>query len=118
MEHILSRYAALYIWEPLINNTLSTENLYLSKVICVRKINMLEYMGYFEVKPLYKTTKKRFGQLYIHFDKRGGIITNALILWNNSGKVMINSLKNEELILDNRSEFDLVYSSDTGSDSE
>jgi hypothetical protein len=118
MEHILSRYAALYIWEPIINNTLSAENLYLGNVICVRKIRKLEYMGYFEVKPLSKTSKKRFGQLYIHFDKRGGIITNTLILWNNSGKVIINSLKDEELILDNRSEFDLAYSSDTSSGSE
>jgi hypothetical protein len=118
MTHVLSRYAALYIWEPIINNTINKEDLYLSKVICVRKVRKLEYMGYFEVKPLSKTTKNRFGQLYIHFDKHGGIITNSLILWSNSGKFIINSIKAEELILDNRSEFDWIHSSDTSSDSE
>jgi hypothetical protein len=118
MARILSRYAALYLWEPSINKSLLEENLRLSKVICIKRIKEYEFVAYFEVKPLSGITKKRFGQFYVTFNTRGSIRKNSLILWNNSSRCMITSLKNDGLIFDQRSEFDWIQSSDTSSESE
>ena len=118
MAYILSNYAALYIWEPDINKLLLEENLYLSKVICIRKIRGLEFVAYFEVKPLSGISKKRFGQFYVQFNRRGGILSNTLLTWSRSSCCIIADLKNEDLIFDQRSEFDWIQFSDTSSESE
>jgi hypothetical protein len=118
MVRILSKYAALYIWEPTINKSLKGENVYLSKVICIKRIKGYEFIAYFEVEPLSGTTKERFGQLNVSFDKHGGIIRNSLILWGSCGRSIIKSIKNETLIFDKRSEFDWIYSSEASSESE
>ena len=113
----LSRYGVLYFWEPAINKILVEYNLYLSKVICVRKVGQLEFVAYFEVEP-FSGINKRFGQFYVQFDKRGRMVSNTLLTWSRSSKCMITSLKNEDLIFDKRSEFEWIQSSDTTSESE
>jgi hypothetical protein len=116
----LSRYGVLYFWEPAINKILVGYNLYLNKVICVRKVGQLEFVAYFEVEPCSGINNKRFGQFYVQFDKRGRMVSNTLLTWSRSSKCMITSLKNEDLIFDKRSEFEWIQSSDssTNSDSE
>jgi hypothetical protein len=118
MARILSKYAALYIWEPVINKSLIDENLYLTKVICIKRIKGYEFVAYFEVEPLSGISKKRFGQFYVSFNKRGNLISNSLNIWNNSSRCIITNLKKECLIFDQRSEFDWIQSSDTSSESE
>ena len=108
----LSKWAALCVWEPILNKHMAQYDLVFDKVICIKKVKSLSYVAYYTVKDLKKDLK--FCQINVKFDKFGRIRKSYIMTWRECDKAIIRLCEGEEFIFDKREDFEWL---DSDSDS-
>lgn len=108
----VSKWAALWIWEPILNEHMAQYHLVFDKVICIKKIKPLSYVAYYTVKDLKKHLK--FCQFVVKFDKFGKIRKSYIMTWRECDRAIIRLCEGEEFIFDKREDFEWL---DSDSDS-
>ena len=99
----LSRWAVMWVWEPMIKNHLLRLGLQFDELICVKKSSSLLYSGYFSIRDPDDDIK--FGQLIVRFDIKGRVADRNILLWESDDKIVIQSIPKSTLILDKRAYF-------------
>ena len=114
MERKLSKWGVLYFWEPVLNKNMLEFDMEFDKLICVKRVSPLAYIGYYTVKHLSNNKNIKFCQFNVIFDHKGRIKSTYLLTWRECDKGIIFLGKGQDFIFDNRHEFDWM---DSDSDS-
>ena len=109
----LSKWCALYIWEPTVNKDLLPYDMYFDQLICIKKSDIcpLIFSAYFTVKR-YENARDdvKFCQYIVQFDDVGRFKKRCVMTWREVEKGLITTIKKENLVLDNRKDFDWLNS--------
>jgi hypothetical protein len=115
MERKLSKWGALYFWEPILNKNMLQYDLEFDKLICVKMANPTSYIGYYTVKHLSNNKNIKFCQFNLIFDNKGRIKSSYLLTWRECDKGIIILGKGQKFIFDKREDFDWLDDSDSDS---
>jgi len=117
----LYKWGTILSWKDGINKSLSHKNLIYDKMISVKKINKLVYIGYFTVLPIDASKNydnKLFAHVHVHFDNKPSIVNTSMLLFSKSFIYILKNQNSSELILDNRDEFSWIKDATSDSDSD
>ena len=97
----MERFAVLWFWEHRINHMLAEEGLHFDKLICIKKTPQA-YIGFFTVN-----SDKIFGKLIVKYSGKNLFLSLPYLI-KREQVGMIKIIDKEELIIDNREEFDWI----------